>query len=71
MKSFMIKRTIEHLLEATIFAGTFNKNLANKINDLSLEVIKIQESISAPKVDSEPIDSAKIDEELKGIINGE
>lgn len=67
----MIKRTIEHLLEATVFAGTFNKNVASKINDLSLEVIKIQESIGAPKVNSEPIDSAKIDEELKGIINGE
>lgn len=70
MHKYMIKRTIEHLLEATVFAGTFNKNIANKINDLSLEVLKVQESIGSPKVDSEPIDSAKIDEELKGIING-
>lgn len=72
MKGFMVKRTIEHLLEATIFAGTFNKGFASKINELSLEAIKIQESIQNPscKVDPDPIDSEQIDQEIKDIING-
>lgn len=70
MKKFIAKRVIEHLLEAAIFAGNLDNDLASKISELTNEAVELQEKINNSKFETilqEDVDVAEA--ELKGIIN--